>query len=270
MPAANDRDTLVEALGVQFDSLVDLGRDLTEEQWETRSEVPGWTVKDNYSHIIGTELMLLGRPDEQIDVGDPPHLRNDIGRFNEVAVETRRERSGQEVLAELAMVAGERKAALRAMTDEDFDAESFTPAGQDTYGRFMQIRVFDCWIHEQDCREALGIPGNRSGPAAEVMLDEMATAMGYVVGKKAGASDGQSVRFRLTGDTERTIDVRVDGRARVVTDLDEPTTTVTIPTTLWVRYAAGRRPGDADHPDVTIEGDRELGLAVVENAAYTI
>ena len=270
MPAANDRDTLVAALGAQFDSLVDLGRGLTDEQWETTSEVPGWTVKDNFSHIIGTELMLLGRPDDQIDVGDPPHLRNDIGRFNEIAVVTRRDRSGQEVLAELAMIAGERKAALQAMTDDDFEAESFTPAGQDTYGRFMQIRVFDCWIHEQDCREALGLPGNRSGPAAEVMLDEMTTAMGFVVGKKAGAADGQSVRFRLTGETERTIDVRVDGRASVVSDLDDPTTTITLPTWLWVRYAAGRRKGDASHPDVRIEGDMDLGRAVIENAAYTL
>lgn len=270
MPAATDRDTLVAALDAQFDSLVDLGRDLTPEQWETPSEVPGWSVKDNFSHIIGTELMLLGRPDEQIDVGDPPHLNNEIGTFNEIAVVTRRDRSGPEVLAEFAVVAGERKAALKAMTDDDFDAESFTPAGQDSYGRFMQIRVFDCWIHEQDCREALDIPGHHRGPAVEVTLDEMTTAMGFVVGKKAGATEGQSVRFELRGPTERTIDVRVDGRATVVDDLDTPTTTITIPTTLWVRYAAGRRPGDPDDADIRIQGDQELGRRVIENAAYTI
>ena len=270
MPAANDRDTLVAALEAEFDSLLELGRDLTEEQWETTSELPGWSVKDNFSHIIGTELMLLGRPDEQIDIGDPAYLNNDIGRFNEVAVATRRDKSGPEVLAEFAMVAGERKAALQAMTEADFDAESFTPAGQDTYGRFMQIRVFDCWIHEQDCREALGIPGHHRGPAVEVTLDEMTTAMGFVVGKKAGASEGQSVRFELRGPTERTIDVRVDGRATVVDDLDEPTTTITLPTILWIRYAAGRRPADLDSPDIRIQGDEDLGRRVLENAAYTI
>ena len=64
--------------------------------------------------------------------------------------------------------------------------------------------------------------------------------------------------------------MRVDGRATVVHDLDEPTTTITIPTTLWVRYAAGRRPGDPSHADVTIEGDQALGESVIENAAYTI
>ncbi len=270
MPAANDRSTLVAALEEQFDALLELGRDLTEEQWETASEVPGWTVKDNFSHVIGTELMLLGRPDETIDIGEVDHVRNDIGKFNEVPIIARRTKTGPEVLAEFALVAGERKAALAAMSEADFDAESFTPAGQDTYGRFMQIRVFDCWIHEQDCRGPLGLPGHEAGPAVEVALDEMTTAMGFVVGKKAGATESQSVRLVLTGDAQRTIDVRVDGRATVVDDLDDPTTTITMPTTLWFRYAAGRRPGDPSHADVTIEGDRALGEAVVANAAYTI
>jgi uncharacterized protein (TIGR03083 family) len=270
MPAASDRDTLVAALHEQFDALIELGRQLDDGQWNTASECPGWTVKDLYSHVIGTELMLLGRPDEPIDVGDTPHLHNEIGEFNEVAIAHRRDRSGAEVLTELEAVVAERTAALDAMTQADFDAESFTPAGQDTYGRFMQIRVFDCWIHEQDAREALDLPGHSSGPAVDVSLDEHAGAVGFVIGKKAGATDGQSVRLHLTGDTERTIDVRVDGRAAVVDDLGDPTTTITIPTLLWFRYAAGRRPGDASHPDVTIEGDQDLGQRVLANAAYTI
>ncbi len=270
MPAASDRDTLVAALREEFDALIDLGRQLDDEQWHAASECPGWAVKDLYSHVIGTELMLLGRPDEAVEVADAPHVANQIGEFNEVAVARRRERSGAEVLAELEQVVAERTTALDAMADADFDAESFTPAGQDTYGRFMQIRVFDCWIHEQDAREALGLPGHASGHAVDVSLDEHSTALGFIVGKKAGATEGQSVRFRLTGDTERTVDVRVDGRATVVDDLEEPTTTITIPTLVWFRYAAGRRPADASRHDVTVEGDMDLGRRVLANAAYTI
>ena len=77
------------------------------------------------------------------------------------------------------------------MSDDEWNAESFTPAGKDTFGRFMQIRVFDCWLHEQDIRDAVGQPGHESGLAVEVVLDEMATALGFVVGKKAGATAGQ-------------------------------------------------------------------------------
>lgn len=270
MPTASDRDTLVAALHEEFDALVELGRQLDEGQWHTTSECPGWTVKDLYSHVIGTERMLLGRPDEAGAGEHGQHVRNQIGEFNEASVALRRDRSGADVLSELERVVTERATALDEMTEADFAAESFTPAGQDTYGRFMQIRVFDCWIHEQDAREALGLPGHASGHAVEVSLDEHSTALGFIVGKKAGATEGQSVRLRLTGDTERTIDVRVDGRATVVDDLADPTTTITIPTLLWFRYAAGRRAADASHPDVSIDGDQDLGRRVLANAAYTI
>ncbi len=270
MPAANDRTTLVAALEEVWRSLAELGEQLDPQQWDQATECPGWTVRDSYSHIIGTELMLLDRPDPTIDVGDAPHLKNDIAKFNESSVQLRRDRPGADVLAEFVSVTNERLEALRAMSDADFDAESFTPAGQDTYGRFMQIRVFDCWIHEQDVREALDMPGHDQGAAVDVALDEHATALGFIVGKKAGAGDGQSVRLELTGPTSRTIDVRVDGRAHVVDDLDEPTTTVTVPTLLWFRWAAGRRPGDPDDGQVRIAGDQDLGRRVIENAAYTI
>ncbi len=270
MPAANDRATLVDALEETWRSLGELGVDLSEEQWSTPSECPGWSVKDCYSHVIGTELMLLDRPDPDVDVADAPHLRNDIAKFNERSIVLRRDRPGAEVHEEFVAITHERLDRLRDMTEADFDAESFTPAGKDTYGRFMQIRVFDCWIHEQDIRSALQLPGHAHGPAVEVALDELTTAMGFVVGKKAGATEGQSVRLELTGATERTIDVRVDGRAAVVDDLTDPTATVTLPTLLWFRFAAGRRPGDPAADHVTIAGDRALGESVVRNAAYTI
>jgi uncharacterized protein (TIGR03083 family) len=270
VPAASDRATLVAALHEEFDALIELGHQLDAHQWATPSECPGWTVQDLYSHVIGTELMLLGRPDERQDVSDAPHVRNQIGEFNEVAVLARRGRSGADVLAELERVVAERTAVLDGMTQADFDAESFTPAGQDTYGRFMQIRVFDCWIHEQDAREALGLPGHGAGHAVDVALDEHASALGFVVGKKAGATEGQSVRLHLTGDTERILDVRVDGRARVVEDLDEPTTTITVPTLRWFRWISGRRAADLTDPDLRIEGDADLAQRILANAAYTI
>lgn len=270
MPAASDRPTLVAALHDVWDHLLELGESLTDAQWKTETENPRWTVQDNYSHIIGTELMLLGRPDPTIDLPDDSHLRNDIARFNEMSIEPRRRSAGAEVLAEFRAVADERRKLLGVATDEEFDAESFTPAGKDTYGRFMQIRTMDCWMHEQDCRAALGISGHIEGPAVSVALDEIVGATGYVVGKKAGATDGQSVRLELTGPDTRTIDVRVDGRAQIVDDLDDPTVTITMPVLLWTRVAGGRRPGRPDDPAITIVGDRDLGERVITNAAYMI
>ena len=35
---------------------------------------------------------------------------------------------------------------------------------------FLQLRVLDNWLHEQDIRRALGMPGHLGGPAAEPRL----------------------------------------------------------------------------------------------------
>jgi uncharacterized protein (TIGR03083 family) len=135
----------------------------------------------------------------------------------------------------------------------------------------MQIRVFDCWVHEQDVRAAVGRPGHEDGPAAEQAVDEIARALGYVVGKKAGAPDGSSVTFQLTGPVRRMLHVVVDGRARVVDRLDAPATaTVTLDSTVFARLACGRMEPAAMSAQVQLGGDRDLGQRIVNNLAFTI
>ena len=175
------------------------------------------------AHIVGTEAMLAGEPGPsvEIDRDTNAHVRNDIGVFNEQWVESLRAVPPEELLARFRELTGARLATLEAMSDDEWNAESFTPAGKDSFGRFMQIRVFDCWLHEQDIRDAVGRPGHESGLAVDVVLDEMATALGFVVGKKAGATTGQSVTFSLTdgGAVVRELHVEVAERAAVVASL---------------------------------------------------
>jgi uncharacterized protein (TIGR03083 family) len=159
------------------------------------------------------------------------------------------------------------------MTDDEWNAESFTPAGKDTFGRFMQIRVFDCWLHEQDIRDAVGRPGHESGLAVEVVLDEMETALGFVVGKKAGAITGQSVTFALTdgGTVVREMHVEVADRAAVVPALSGPATVVlTMPVGVMTRRCAGRVGADDLLDQVAIDGDATLAARILENQSYTI
>src|SRR5262249_35010055 len=145
------------------------------------------------------------------------------------------------------------------------------PAGRDTYGRFMRIRVFDCWMHEQDMRDATGRPGHESGPEVDVVLDEMLAAIGFVVGKKAAAPQGASVTFALTGAAGRTVHVAVGERATVVPALDGPATvTLRMPVGVFTRLGGGRVTPAAVAGEVEIDGDEALGRAVLGNLAYTI
>jgi uncharacterized protein (TIGR03083 family) len=268
-----DRAQTIAALDEQWDALFVLGDDLAGDEWDLPTACPGWSVRDNMSHCIGTESMLLGRANPDIDLPDDlPHVRNDIGRINELWVEHYRGRSGAEVMDDFRAVVAERRTALARMDQADFDADSWTPAGPDTYGRFMRIRVMDQWMHEQDIREATGRPGHLEGLAPEASLDEIVASLGYVVGKRAGVPAGESVRFELTGPIARRIDIDVTDRARVVDALDgEPTTTITVAGDRLMRLTGGRVHDDHERASlVQIGGDAELGERVLGNLAFMI
>lgn len=273
MPTIVEREGAIAALSEEWDALFELADQLAPDEWQRETSCPGWTVKDQVSHILGTESMLLGRPAPDVDISHRTgQLRNDIARFNEVWVESYRPRPPAEVLADLRAVVGERRAQLDGMDQADFDAESFTPAGADTYGRFMRIRVMDTWFHEQDIREAVGRPGHLEGLAPSTAMSEVMAALGYVVGKKAGAPPGSSVRFVLTGPVATTMEVEVNERARLVDALaGEPTVTLTLPGERFLRMAGGRV-ADPERcvGEVEMSGDLELGAAIVRNMAFTI
>src|SRR4051812_6076902 len=81
-------------------SISEIGHGLSEEQWKTASDLPGWTVQDNLSHLIGTERMLQGLEGAPRVEVTADWVRNDIGRFNEYEVQHRRGLTGAEVLDE--------------------------------------------------------------------------------------------------------------------------------------------------------------------------
>ncbi len=246
---------------------------LDDDDWKRATNLPGWNIQAIAAHIIGTESMLLGRPAPDLTVLEAthPHVRNDIGKFNEAWVESLAAEPPADVLARFRDDVAKRKEMLAAISDEEWDKVGFTPAGPDTYGRFMRIRVFDQWLHELDVRDAIGEPGGDGGPAAEVALDEMAAAMGYVVGKKAGAPAGSRVRIELTGSAARTVNVEVGERAAVVDELSgPPTLTVTMPAGVFARLGGGRADPDTLRDQITIGEDKELGERLIANMAYTI
>lgn len=275
------KDRTVDALGSVWSSLRELLGSLTAEQWAAPTALPGWDVQAVVAHIIGTESMLLGESppevpgdgsaDASADASAAPHVRNDIGTFNEVWVRALAGRSPDEVRAAFDDVTARRLAILREMPQAEWDAESFTPAGRDAYGRFMQIRVFDCWFHEQDVREAVGRPGHVAGQAVAVTLDEVMNALGFVVGKRARVPQGSSVTFELTGSSGRTIHVDVGERAQVVSALDgSATVTVTMPVVPFTRLCGGRVDVEAVRSEISVSGDGELAEQILENLSYTV
>ena len=269
--AVAEKSRVVELLGHEWAVIGDLLAGLSEQDW-SREALPGWDVHDVLAHMIGTEKMLSGAQLPSGPGGDlGAHVRNDIGRANEAWVLALRDRPHADLLADFRGVTAERLASLRAMSTEEFNAPSWTPAGQATYARFMRIRIFDCWMHEQDIRAAVRLPGNEGGPAADEALAEVVLALGYIIGKKGRAPDGSSVLIRLSGPVERDLPVVVDGRARVVAHIDgEPTASLSLSSSLFLRLAGGREDASEALGRIEFGGDQALGHQLATNLAYTI
>ncbi|MGV0646552.1 maleylpyruvate isomerase family mycothiol-dependent enzyme [Mycolicibacterium sp. XJ879] len=275
-PVTNlDKSAVLNALFAEWRITADLLTGLSEADWKAATALPGWTVHDVTAHMVGTESMLAGAdtPDTDVDVSALEHVRNDIGAMNERWVRRLRQIGSAELLERFRAVTAGRREALTAMSEDEWNAVTMTPAGPDSYGRFMRVRVFDCWMHEHDIRDGVGLPASdaeMAGPAAEQALDEMAASMGFVVGKLGGAPDGSRVSIELTGPLGRTINVAVAGRAQVVDDFggEEPTSTIRLDGLLFTRLAGGRTA--LDHAAVTYGGDEAVGRRIVERLNYVI
>lgn len=272
-----DKSDVLAGLFAVWDDLDALLAGFSEADWRAASPLPGWDVKALVSHIIGTESFLAGvaSPEPDIDVKALEHVRNDIGAMNECWVRHLSGEPGDAVLARFRDITDSRRKVLTGMSDDDWNAVSPTPAGMDTYGRFMRIRVFDCWVHEQDIRAGVQRPSSDAeldGPASRLSLDEIAATMGFVVGKLAKAPEGSRVLFELTGPLARSIRVSVDGRAQVVDDFggQEPTATIRLDGLQFTRLAGGRPMCPSRSQDIDLGGDTELAGRIVERLNFVI
>lgn len=272
-----DKSDVLDGLFAVWDSIEALVGGLSEADWRAPTPLPGWDVQGVVSHIVGTESFLEGiaAPEPDIDVKTLDHVRNDIGAMNECWVRHLGTQSSSSVLERCRAVTERRRKALEAMSDEQWNAETFTPAGPESYGRFMRIRVFDCWMHEQDIRVAIQRPSpdaELEGAASRLSLDEVAATLGFVVGKLAKAPDGSRILFDLTGPLARSIRVNVDGRAAVVEDFGglEPTATVRVDALQFTRLAGGRPMCPARPQDVELGGDKDVAARIVERLNFVI
>ena len=268
-----DIETTVDLLEREWSAVADMFAGVTEEQYALPTCLPGWSVKDQLAHMAGVEMMLDGVPTPEVDVSHLTHLRNDVASMGEVWVESMRPLPGLEVLERFVAITAARLAALRAMTQADFDAPSWTPAGPDeTYGRFMRIRHYDTFLHEHDVRAALGLADRDEPGAVRFALDETEPALGYIVGRKAGMPPGSRVRIDLTGSVEATYLVEVGQRATVVESFgDDPTVGISLPTMLFFRLTGGRQdPTPHVGTDIALSGDTDLATRLATNLAYTI
>ncbi|WP_298208152.1 maleylpyruvate isomerase family mycothiol-dependent enzyme [Ferrimicrobium sp.] len=263
-------DPVISTLLAEWDALSQLITQVPEDQWLQPSILPYWTNFDILAHIVGTERFLNGEAPFDGPLPTDRHYPNEVAQLNDRWLITLRRLSVAELLATYHNTIAERTQALSSLSNTDLDTIGWTPIGQAPFRRFLQIRIFDCWVHEQDLRLSLGMPGHTSGVVVEASIDEVERALGYIIGKQANLPQGTTVELSLTGGAPRTWHIEVGERARLVPALANVTCRLQIDSTLFMALACGRI--DRDHADgsITIDGDQTLADHIIDNLAFTI
>lgn len=269
---ADHDEPVVRLLADEWAAIAALGAELNEDDWATPTDLPGWTAKDCLSHMLGTELMLLGEPAPEVPVDHLDHVTNPFSAMLEVWVEARRGMPGAEVLAEFADATARRLSVLGAMDDEAFATVGWSPVGEVPYRTFMEVRVFDCWMHEQDIRRAVGRPGGLDSGAAALSVGRVGDGLGFVVGKRAAAPTGTTVVVEVAGTPARTFALAVGDRAERLEEAPaDPTVAIRTDTEVFCALGGGR--WDAARATATgrvsIEGDEDLAGRILAGMAIT-
>jgi uncharacterized protein (TIGR03083 family) len=242
--------------------------ELSSNEWALPTECPGWDVKDQLSHLIGIERTIMGEAPPEWDGPLGDHVKNDFAATNEIWIAVRRPLEGAAVRDEFVEVTETRLGQLGQRTEDEWGEVGWSPVGQVPYAVFMEVRVFDSWVHEQDARRALDRPAGCGNLASDMSLARVEGAMPFVVGKKAACADGTAVRFEIAGpgDDARTFTVGVEGtRARVMDDDVTPTVTLSLSSLDFLRLGCGRATAAQVEAagGVAMAGDTAVGRQVL-------
>jgi len=248
-----------------YDAIEAVCTRLDSAQWRAQSLCPDWTARDVISHLGMMERVMTGWLPASADEAPPldriAPYQAEVAGLSDAAFADR-----------IRGIFADRRADLAKLTDADLDLPSWTPIGPRAYGGFLEIRIFDFWVHERDITSPLGWPTEDDGRRAEIALGQVESSIGYIVGKKVGLPDGTSIVFHLTGPIWRDIAVVVDGRARRVDRVDVPTVELTTDSTTFIQLAGGRIDPEEQINAGTVSwtGDAELGDRAARNLRFTI
>jgi len=248
-----------------YDEIESLAGRMDATCWHAQSLCPDWDMRGVVTHLGMMERVMTHWLPESAD--DVPPLDR-IGPYHEETAAL----DDAAFAACIGGIFGSRRADLAGLTEADLARPSWTPIGPRSYGGFLEMRVFDFWVHERDIAAPLGWPSDDDGPAAEIALAQVEGSLGYIVGKKIGLPDGASIVFHLTGPVKRDLAVVVDGRARAVDHLDDPDVELTTDTVTFIQLAAGRidPQRQLDAGLVRCSGNAELGDRAARNLRFTI
>lgn len=207
--------------GALWDRAIAVADSLAPGDWSRPTPCPAWDVHDLLTHLSGLQTAFEGLPQPSAPEGwSPPEGLNPIDSWTAVGVAARRGWDPEQVRGELGQA---RAAHVERLGRVDPEAPTHGPTGPTTEHGLFMVRCWDLWVHLQDLEAALGRPVDVEDTSAEarVAAEFAFRTVPYLYGKKAGAPEGEVMRFTLSAPLEHDGVLTVtDGRARWDPDAD--------------------------------------------------
>ena len=224
------------------------------------TDCPGWSVKDQLSHMVGLEQVLAGSPLPDVDLPQLSHVVTELDEYMELPVQARRALPLVSVIDELAGMTNRRVSTYRQLIDEG-EQEVAGPLGSSRpLSQALDGRLFDLWTHEQDIRRACGHPIRESDETASSLVIDTVLG-GWSATLPEHVTEHGTLRVNVAGFASSDVElVFGDGGPVAVLGLD---------LTEVYRLACGRGTTDDILRKATVAGARDLLDAVLPHLVIT-
>lgn len=260
-----DLDLIVRAHRDVYTSLLELCEELDDHQWTAVTGCPGWTVRDCLAHVVGLEAVMAGDPEPAPIAVAPAHADGDLGHYMERHVAARRSMDVPDLLLEARDVFSRRLGQLDLLTSADDEVLQLR-GRRGPAGRVLPIRAFDLWVHEQDIRRAVGVPGHLEGVAPRLSRDRLLAGLRRLLPDRVGRP-GVTLVVSVTGPNAITWALDLSTGA-LASPSGSPRIRIVLPFAHFVARSCGR----ADAPEAelaVVEGDPDLAGRILDRFAVT-
>jgi uncharacterized protein (TIGR03083 family) len=254
-----------------LDELVRLLSGLSAEQWARPTVCSQWSVKDIALHLLGGEVGILSRKrDGWSGAGGDFKTWDELVEFinasNDSWVKATR-RISPPFLCDLLKFTGQQVCAYFESLDPFAIGDPVSWAGPEPAPLWLDLarEYTERWHHQQQIRDAVGIPGLKHCRYFHPVIDAFVRALPHTYSEVA-APDGAMVVLTITGDSGgRWCVARENGRWELYVDPDrEPDAEVVIDQDIaWRLFTKGVRRSEAQAESV-IRGERDLAAKTFE------
>lgn len=253
-----------------LDHLLELLRELSEEEWTIPTICTGWSVKDVALHLLGVEIgNISSRRDRHIlgsNISNWNELVDYINIWNQEWVEVYR-RISTPLLIELLDFVGEKAYEYLRSLDPFEIGGSISWAGPEPQPVWLDIarEYTERWHHQQHIRDAVKKPGLKDAKFFSPVLETFTRALPYTF-RHVSEPDGTSITLSVSGDSggQWTLLREKGGWDFYQGTTMEPDTEIILEEDIAWRFFTRGIEKDGARKHITIKGNKNIAEPVFE------